>query len=412
MNRLKLNSCLPAMALAGSIFMGASPAAADTTSYIDLTAGLGYSTNPFDRIPGESSAFGRLSAFGLQAWHSERGTTSLSGYVEDTTYFKNYGSRQIFSLNAHTDQAVSPKVRLFGDLSVSGDFAGQLSNRLITVPSQPPVPEPGNPLPPPNTNPDVFGLTGRQYTITGQVGASISTSAKGALSLSAGAERLIFTGTNAPPDYNVYFGSLGYTHQISERTTLGGALYLQRQDFSSGDYANVVDPSLTIRSQLTETLTADGAVGLMIIDDHHSGIKHTSTTPSFSAGLCSTTETSRICGHVSRDAQSSVGTPIGNRVGESAVSTRVSASYYRRLSEASTLQASLSGVRYSTTQSVNGSNFHTSYISAVLGYDHKVGHRLAAGVSGGLRKLYQPGPDPRTDLNAQVYLRYRLGDLL
>ncbi len=403
---------MPAMVFAGTLFMGSGPAAADTRSFVDLSAGLGYSSNAFDQIPSRSSAFGRLSAFGLHSWRSERGTTSISGYVEDTSYFNNYGSKQIFSINAHTNQAVSPNVTIYGDLGASGDFAGQLSNRLIYVPSQPPVTEPGNPLPPPNANPDVFGLSGREYTVTGQVGASIRTSPRGTLSLSAGAERLIFTGANSPADYNVFYGSAGYARQVSEHTTLGGTVYLQRQDFSGGNYANIVNPTFTVHTQLSETLTADGALGVLLINQHHNGQSHSSATPSFSGALCSATTSSRICAHFERDAQSALGTPIGNQSGRSAVSTRLSADYYRRLSEQSTIQASLSAVRYSGTQSFNGEKFHTDYISAVAGYDRKIGHRLAAGVSAGVRKLYRPGPDPSIDLNGQVYLRYRLGDIL
>ena len=400
------------MAIAGSIFVGGSPTMADTASFVDLTAAAGYASNPFQRIPSRSSVFGRLSAFGVQQWRSEKGTTSISGYVEDTTYARDYGSKQIFNIDAHTSQAVSPTVTLFGDLSATGDFAGQLSNRLTYVPSQPPVTEPGNPLPPTSTNPDVFGLSGREYTLTAQGGASIRTSPKGTLSLSAGAERLIFTGPNSPSNYSIFYGSVGYARQISERSTLGGTVYLQRQEFKGGDHASIVDPTLTFHSQLSETLAADAAVGVLFINEHHLGVSHNSTSPSFSAGLCSSTTSSRICGRFARDAQSALGTPIGNQTGETAISTRLSADYYRKLSAASTIQASLSAVRYSSTQAFNNQKFHTDYLSAVVGYDHKIGHRLAAGVSVGVRKLSQPGPDPRTDLNGQVYLRYRIGDLL
>ena len=32
-------------------------------------------------------------------------------------------------------------------------------------------------------------------------------------------------------------------------------------------------------------------------------------------------------------------------------------------------------------------------------------------LSGGVRKLFQAGPDPKTDFNANAYLRYRFGDI-
>ena len=94
-----------------------------------------------------------------------------------------------------------------------------------------------------------------------------------------------------------------------------------------------------------------------------------------------------------------------------AISTTAEVDYYRKLGENESLQAALSGVRYSTPAAFDSSHVRTTYASGVIGYDRKVGNRLYAGVQGGARKLFQVGPDPKLDLNANLYLRYRLGDL-
>jgi hypothetical protein len=400
---------LPALALATTSLALAVPAFADTTDSIDLQAGAGYSSNPGLRLNGQSAAFGRISAFALHGWHSERGSTSVSAYIENTTYLKTYGSKQLFDLKAHTNQAVSQTVTVFADLGFTGDFAGQLSNRLT---GPPPPPEPGNPFPPTTNNPDLFGLSGRQYRITGQGGASIRVSPKDTASLSAGAEHLWFTGRSSPPSYNVYYGSAAYDHELSERTSVGGALYLQRQDFAGSDYANVINPVLTLHTNLAQSITASASVGIMNIADHHAGETTHSTTASYAGSLCDTTEHSRFCGRIARNAQSALGAGVGNVSGEPAVSTVASVDYFRRLTADSSVQASISGVRYSSAATVDGNRFRTTYISAVGGYDRKVGKRLSAGVNVGLRKVYQAGPDPDADLNGSVYLRYHIGDLL
>ncbi|HSU68619.1 MAG TPA: hypothetical protein VLJ39_17190, partial [Tepidisphaeraceae bacterium] len=116
--------------IAGTLLLTCEAAAAKTTDYIDLEAGLGFSTNPLLQLHSHSTAFGRVSAYGVHSWETEQGSTTLTGYVENTTYFRDYGSKQIFDLGAHTNQRVSQTVTLFGDLDFSGDFAGQLSNRL------------------------------------------------------------------------------------------------------------------------------------------------------------------------------------------------------------------------------------------------------------------------------------------
>ena len=87
-------------------------------------------------------------------------------------------------------------------------------------------------------------------------------------------------------------------------------------------------------------------------------------------------------------------------------------SYRRRVGEFSTLSASVTGTRNSTVDRLQTGRFSSTYLSGLVGYDRKVGKRLFAGVNVGARKLYQDGPDPKMDFNGNIYLRYRLGDLL
>lgn len=412
--------------LAGALLATASGAAADTptsdsqssgtytANYVDLIGSLGYSSSP-GFGSGESSAFARVSAYGVHSWTTERGFTSLTGFVENTTYFNHFGSRQLFDLGAHTRQEVSEKVTIYGDLGFTGDFDGQLSNRLPTVPSQPPITEPGNPLPPPSTSPDVFAFTGRNYRLFGDLGATIRTFERGTLSLTLGAQRSWFPGSSNVDNYNTYHGSIGWSTQVSERTSVGATVYLQHQDYSQGGWANVVNPVATVHTQLSESLTADGSIGVLVIEQRSFGSTDHRVSPSFSGSLCSTTTVSGFCVRVQRDANSALSSRIANFGTNATINTTGTVDYYRHLGPYDTIQASLTATHYDSaspsSSSPNGNNFTTTYLSAVLGYDHRIGHRLAIGVSGGARKLYQTGPDPKLDLNANVYLRYRLGDV-
>lgn len=399
--------------LSGALFASATAAGAKTTDSLDLEAGAGYSSNPGLAINGRSSVFGRLSASGLHSWLTERGVTSLSAYLEETIYSRQFGSKPIISLGASTSQSLSPTVTMYGNLGFQTDFAGQLSNRLINVAPPPVVVEPGGPpppVPPPLTNPDLLGFSGREYRINGSVGASIRTSPNGSVSLSVGAQRSIFS-HNSDNDFTSYFASGGYSQQVSERTSLGATLFLQRQDFSHGDDANIVNPVVTAHTTLRENLVADGAVGLMIIDQNIAGRHFHNYTPSFSGSLCSLGADSHFCVSVSRDAQTAFSSRVINGSGSATITTSAAASYFRRLSADQTLQASLSAVRYTTPSNINTSKLRTTYFSGVVGYDRAIGHRMYAGVTGGVRKLFQVGPDPDLDFNANVYVRYRLGDL-
>ena len=412
MRRMPRLFVVPAIATTAFLATG-SAAFGKSSSFIDLEIGAGYSSNPLLQQDSTSSAFGRISASAAHSWQSERGATTLSAYVENTTYLKDYGSKQIFDLAAHTGQNLSPNVSVYGDIDFSGDFAGQLSNRVLTVPSQPPVTEPGNPLPPPTNLPDVFGLTGRQYRLNGQVGASIRSSARTNVSLSAGAQRVFFSGHGTgDEDYNVYFGSVGISQQLSERTSAGGTVFLQRQDFTHGDYSNIVNPTATLHTQLSERFSADLAAGVIYVEQSGDDGKDHSWSPSFSGSLCRSTSLDHFCAHISRDAQSALSSRVESANGNTSVSTTAGVDYFRQLGEGQSLQLSLSGVRYSTIGTLADERFRSTYLSAVAGYDRKIGNRLYAGVAGGARRLFQDGPDPDTDLNVNLYLRYRLGDLL
>jgi hypothetical protein len=221
----------------------------------------------------------------------------------------------------------------------------------------------------------------------------------------------MFAGVNSPPSYNIYMGSVGYSHQVSERTSLGGTVYLQRQDFQAGEYANIANPTVTAHFLLSETLSAQAGAGVLLIHEHRQDLDNDSTAASFSGELCNEGANSRVCGRLARDAQSALGAPFGNQSGQTALTTTASADYYRRLSANETLQASLSAIRYSATEVVAGEKFSTTYISAVIGYDRKIGRRFYTGVSVGARKLSRPGTNPDVDVNGYLYLRYHFGAL-
>src|SRR5438552_12099197 len=111
------------------------------SSYLDLEAGGGYSTNPILSLSSdEGSAFGRISLHAVHTRISERSTTVLSGYAEEVGYARHYGSQQSLAVGARHDAAVSERLRLFGDFSAAYDKGGQLDTRIVGVPDVPPLP--------------------------------------------------------------------------------------------------------------------------------------------------------------------------------------------------------------------------------------------------------------------------------
>ena len=54
---------------------------------------------------------------------------------------------------------------------------------------------------------------------------------------------------------------------------------------------------------------------------------------------------------------------------------------------------------------------HSTYIRGAAAYSRRISDRWFGGVNLAARKLTETGPDPKTDVNASLFIRYRFGDL-
>ena len=374
-----------------------------SADYIDLTAGVGYSTNPFLRVgDSEGSAFGRLSARGVHAWSGPRHRTSISGFIEGSSYFNDYGVESIFSVEGETQQKVSERVTVFGTAGFSGDLSGQLSNRFLYSPEIPEVPDPT--LPPPTVqDPDLFSFAGRQYRLFGQAGASIRTSARSNLSLSGGAQRVFYSG-NGLDDYTTIFGNGSYDYSLSERTTIGVSVNASNTNYdNSGDSTTIINPAFTVRTRVSEYWDISAGIGVTFSDLDRGDLSDSSTALSLFGTACRTTRDERLCARVSRYTQAASSSSL-------VTTSSVGVDWFKRLDEKSTIQLSASYARYISENEIVD-DFKTNYASLAASYSRRLNQRLSAGADVGVRALRNPGPNPDTDFSGSLFLRYRLGDL-
>ena len=136
--------------------------------------------------------------YGNHSWETERSYDLDSRVRGEYVLFQELRFAGIFTVGADTNFTASPTVSLYGNLYFFGDFNGQLANRLIGVPSGPP----------PVTDPIIrfrrqplfrvsLGFGGHTIRLNGQVGASIRSSERSTISLSAGAQHGWYTGNSA-----------------------------------------------------------------------------------------------------------------------------------------------------------------------------------------------------------------------
>lgn len=398
------------LCVVGLSFACAAPTA--TTSTIDITAGVGASSNPLLQLGGDSSAFGRISVLGTHEWRTERTISAVSLFAENTTYLSGgYGSKQIFDLSARTLHQVNPNLSIYGNIGFQGDFGGQLSNRFATA--TPEYDLPTIDLPPSAIldDPSYIGFGGRQYRLSGQAGLSVRTSARSSVSASVGAQRNFATGSLSDGDFTSYFGSLSYDTRLNERTSVGIGSSVQYQDYDSGGSSTVFNPFVSARHQFSEQVVGSASAGLIVARQRGAnGGSSNSLNPSFSFSLCKNGERDRLCARAAREARNSFGYGSLFNTGTLTITTSAGIDYSRQLDANQSIQFALSANRYSSKLS-GGNDAHSTYAAFLAGYDRKISERFAAGVNGGVRKLMLSGRDPKADISGNLYLRYRLGDM-
>lgn len=373
-----------------------------TADFLDLTASLGYQGNPFFQDSRGGSVVARASARGIHSWRGELSRTSISGFVEGSSYFNEYGLKTIFAVDGHHSRRVSENVTVYGSLGASGDISGQLSNRFLNT--DPIIVDPA--LPPPPTDaydPDFFSFTGKQYRLHGQVGASIRVSERGSLSVSGGAQRILHTGSSIP-DYTSLFGHVGYNHTLSERTSAGFSVSATRTNYDqSSDDTTIITPSANVRSQLSEDWFVNASVGVSFSDVNRFGGSRKSTNLTASGSVCNVGEENSFCAHASRTTNSS---------GFSSLVTTTSAGvdWSHRFGTTSSIKLSAGYTHYDQDTVLN-TKTSSSYWRGAASYDRRLNLRLSAGVQGSVRAFSNPGPNPNTDFSGSAFIRYHLGDL-
>lgn len=413
--KLTRNHCLSATAVV--LALASTPAFAQAAqddeasgpqrasiNYLDLIASLGYSSSPRLRTAdSESSLFGRLSARGVHAVNGERTSYSVTGFVEGSSYFNDYGLESIFAVNGNVSHQASERVAVFGSASVSGDISGQLSNRFLIVPEAPPVVDPNVPPPVTVVDPDLFSFSGREYRFRGQVGASYQTTENSSVTVSAGANRVTVTNPLLD-DYTTIFGTGSYNRTLSERTTVGVRINARRTNYdNSSDHATVINPEVTVRTQLSETWAANAAVGISFANVDRDTGDSKSANISLSASICQTSETERLCGRVSRFSQSASSAALFT-------TTSAGVDWYKELDATQSITLSASVTRFVSEDVINDDR-EAQHYRILASYSRRIDQRLAVGADVGARKLVGDGPDSDTDFSGSIFLRYRLGDL-
>jgi hypothetical protein len=253
---------------------------------------------------------------------------------------------------------------------------------------------------------DFLSVTGKEYHLAGHVGAEASLSQHDSLTISSGVERTIFHSQLTRTSYTNVPVSVAYDRQLSSRTTVGAQVGVMDTEYNGPGHFRTITPQVTARVKLSPTLDLSGALGATFARVDNGVTTSHSTGISGNVSLCSMTKSGSVCGLVAIDQETAT------TAGPSKVIS-AGVTYSRRLDANSSLSFNVGVDHYSSPVSfVVGRSFSsTTYYHAAAEYSRRIGNRLFGGLDLSARKYAVNGPDPKTDLNASLFIRYRFGDV-
>lgn len=400
----------------------------ETRASADVSAGVGYSNNPFAGTGSSGSGFGQVGVSPQLRVLNEHRTVTVGGDLFYQDYFNDY--RSTASYQAYADYAdrlsettsvharagyQSARLGTFGFGGLGGAVGGTL-DPVVGPPVLDPagvgagfgLVNPGLGLPlVPGAEVGAFGAGQRQRTFTANADFSSALTARDTLTGSAFFIDSRFSGARGLPafgvlgDYYGYGSTLGVSRRLSERTSAGFQVSAASYDYdSAANDSRVYSLQGTLSTRLSEYWSLDAALGVSYLDQQTGG---NDATLSGNANLCRRGERSSTCIQVSRQVLPTgfAGTRTQTSAG---LSWAMQVGQYDNLSLAASY-VDLSGGNGSLGALAN------QYALANAGYTRTLGRRLRLSPSVYYRKVFGGGVRRNDDYGGQVSLAYRLGDL-
>lgn len=383
----------------------ASPANADTKATLDVSAGARAATNPY-LVAGSStgSAATTIEVAPAVVTSNGRSTLRLDGSGRYDRHFRRYGDDVSARAALTFDQRFSERTQL----TLGGQFTTSMGGArdLFRADTGAGAAGTGVPALDPTADVTVTGARFRQYNYGANARFSSRLSARGQLSLGAGANFFDSSQGLGQP-YSQYITDAGYSHILSDRGQVGVQVGYSKIDYRNrvaGD-GDVITPSLTGTFKLSPTFSVSGRLGASFSAIRQlNGIKARNTAFAGQISLCKDSARAVFCLSGSRNVQA---TSLG---GVSTVTT-VSLSNNLRLSERDTL--TLAGNYGQTEQpTASAAQFGANRAKLALAsavYSRRISERLFLTVSPQFEKAWGQAVKRDANVAGMIGLRYRFG---
>lgn len=394
---------LPALPLAGLLMAGM--AQAETTAGARVGVEGGYGSNPF--LDSTTGASGSLTGR-IEPTVTVVGPTSqivTYGRLEHIVFTDHFKDMTNWSLGSTVSLTLSPR----SNLRFTGGYSSQVQSAVSTVL---PVPGEGEQ---PGVDPSSGELGGRRIrNLNGSAGLTSQITARDELTVDAFVTDVNYEGALLNGySYTSYGGSLGVSHALNARTSLGGSVSYSKSKYdtaSFGDFQSIT-PSLNASIKLSPRLTLKASagasfsrikvptvvVGLLTIPGSTSNQAHFSGQ----AELCYAGLRSNLCLSASRSLGSTA------RAGNSTI-TNIGATYSYKLTPRSSINL---GAQYAATTSIDigGGNVDYGYGVGSASYQQELGRRLSFSVTARYTEPFKSVSGRRKGFYGGAGINYRLG---
>ena len=387
--------------LAGGIVLAfyVSPAAAEQKFFIDASAGIDASTNPFLLNGGDTSAASAFVQLAPQfSISDEVSKVTVDGALRYNRYSRLYDGDLSGSANVQAERSLSPLTTLRA--RASARVSRNSAQDFLVGPSLG-QPDQGVPV----LLPDVTfaGVRSRTTIFDASVGLEHQLNARDRFNAAVATASTQFSAPGQR-DYRYVTGDIGINRTLSERTSAFAALRVGYSDFLAGklDDGVVFEPTVGIRSQLNPRLSLDAGLGVSLSRINAlGGRKDSRLGPAGRIALCETNAASRNCLRLSRASQ-----PTATN-GLTTVST-ASVTRSQTLGQFDQLVFNANYTRSSQSRTA-GTGRSSDFLGGSVSYEHRFEQRFSLTVSPSYSRLVDSISRQRSDIAVQVGIRYRFG---
>jgi hypothetical protein len=381
---------LPSLSLASLLLAGAAHAETRASATVGVEGGYGSNPALSNGSGNAGSITGRIAPVVTILGPTTQ--LDLNGRLEQIVFTKGYDDMTNWTLGGELGVTLSPRSKL----SISAGYSSYVQSAFSDISTPPGAGEL------PQVDPDLGGQ--RIENLDANASFSSQVSARDSLTVSAFVGDVNYDGVAfAGNSYTSYGTSIGLSHAMNSRTSLGGSVAYTKSNYdvaANGSFQQI-SPSVNASLKLSPRLTLNVSTGVSFSQSKMPTGSSKRTHFSGSADMCYAGLRSNVCASASRSVGSTA------RTGNSTITT-ATLTYGYKLTARSSLN--LNG-RYSDSKSVDATfgNSSYSYGVASANYQRQLGQRLSFSVSARYTEPFKSVNGGRRGFYGGAGVNYRLG---